>query len=78
MKIDVSIPEDLIAFADHEAERLGISRSSCLVKLLEVERARRGTRRYVEQHGWDVAEDEETWRSYQKQRMAQEYPDDEW
>lgn len=78
MKIGVSIPEDLVAFADDEAKRLGLSRSGFLVKLLEAERVREQTRRYIDQYGWDVAEDEDTWRSYQKGRVAEEYADDQW
>jgi len=35
-------------------------------------------RRYLDRHGWDVAEDEESWREYQRRRMAEEYCDDEW
>jgi len=78
MKIGVSIPEDLIAFADKEAKRRGLSRSGLLARLLEHERVREQTRCYIDQYGWDVAEDEETWRSHQKRRMAEEYADDQW
>jgi hypothetical protein len=35
-------------------------------------------RRYIDRHGWDVADDEERWRQYQQMRMAEEYRDDEW
>ncbi len=34
---------------------------------------REQTEHYLDQHGWDVAEDEDSWREYQKQRMAKEY-----
>jgi hypothetical protein len=35
-------------------------------------------RRYIDRYGWDVAEDEELWRHYQRAQMAEEYRDDEW
>ena len=78
MKIGVSIPEDLIAFADKEAKRRGLSRSGLLAQLLEREKVREQTRRYIDQYGWDVTEDELAWRSHQKRRMAEEYSDDQW
>jgi metal-responsive CopG/Arc/MetJ family transcriptional regulator len=78
MKVGVSLPEDLIAFADDEARRRGTSRSGLLAQLLTVERVREQTRRYLDQHGWDVAEDDAAWRSYQRRRMAEEYGDDDW
>lgn len=78
MKIGVSIPDDLIAFADEEAKRRGLSRSGLLAQLLEREKVREQTRRYIDQYGWDVTEDEEVWRSHQKRRMAEEYADDQW
>ena len=78
MKIGVSIPENLIAFADEEAKRRGLSRSALLAQLIEAEKVREQTRRYLDRYGWDVAEDEEAWRAYQSRRMAEEYGDDEW
>jgi metal-responsive CopG/Arc/MetJ family transcriptional regulator len=78
MKIGVSLPDDLIAFADREAKRRKTSRSSLLAQLLDAERVREQTRRYLDRHGWDVVEDEEAWRRYQRRRMAEEYRDDEW
>ncbi len=78
MKIGVSIPEDLIAFADEEANRRGLSRSGLLARLLEVEKVRAQTLRYIDQYGWDVTEDVNVWRAHQKRRMAEEYGDDEW
>jgi metal-responsive CopG/Arc/MetJ family transcriptional regulator len=78
MRIGVSLPEHLVAFADEEAKRCGTSRSGLLARLLQTEQIREQTRRYLDQHGWDVAEDEEAWRSYQQRRMAEEYADDEW
>lgn len=77
MKVGVSIPEELLAFADEEAKRRGVSRSGLLAELLQAEKVRDETRRYIDQYGWDVAEDEESWRAHQRQRMAQEYGDDE-
>jgi hypothetical protein len=78
MKIGVSLPEELIAFADEAAKRQGISRSVLLARLLEAERVHQQTQRYLDQHGWDVADDETAWRKYQRRRMAAEYRDDEW
>ena len=78
MKIGVSLPEDLIAFADEEAKRRGLSRSGLLAQLLEHERIREQTRRYIDQYGWDVTDDEQAWRSHQRRRMAEEYTEDEW
>ncbi len=78
MKIGVSLPEELVEFANAEAERRRTTRSGLLAELLEAERIREQTRRYIDRHGWDVAEDDEAWREYQRRRMAQEYADDEW
>jgi metal-responsive CopG/Arc/MetJ family transcriptional regulator len=78
MKIGVSLPEKLVEFADEEARRRGTTRSGLLASLLEDERIREQTRRYLDSHGWDVADDEESWRKYQRRRMAEEYRDDEW
>ncbi len=78
MKIGVSLPENLVEFADDEARRRGTTRSALLASLLEAERIREQTRRYIDQYGWDVADDEEAWREYQRRRMAEEYRDDEW
>jgi hypothetical protein len=44
----------------------------------DVEKLREQTRRYLDRHGWDVAEDEEMWQEYQRVRMAEEYGEDEW
>ena len=78
MKIGISIPEDLIAFADEEAKRRGLSRSGLLARLLEAEKVRDQTRRYIDRYGWDVTEDEEAWRAHQRRRMEEEYGHDEW
>lgn len=77
-KIGVSLPDELIAFADREAERRGTSRSGLLAGLLEAERVREQTRRYLDSHGWDVADDPASWQEYQRRRMAEEYGDDDW
>ncbi|HVS14790.1 MAG TPA: hypothetical protein VMV46_12755 [Thermoanaerobaculia bacterium] len=78
MKIGVSLPDELVAFADEEAERRGTSRSGLLADLLRAEQVREQARRYLDRYGWDVAEDDESWRRYQSRRMAEEYGDDEW
>lgn len=78
VKIGVSLPRDLVAFADAAARRRGTSRSQLLARLLEAERVRQQTREYLDRHGWDVVDDEAAWQRYQKRRMAAEYHDDEW
>jgi metal-responsive CopG/Arc/MetJ family transcriptional regulator len=78
MKIGVSLPEDLITFADEAARRRGTSRSELLARLLEAERVRQQIQGYLDRHGWDVADDEKTWRGYQRRRMSEEYRDDDW
>ena len=78
MKIGVSLPDELIEFADAEAERRGTSRSGLLAELLEAARIQEQARRYLDRHGWDVAEDPGAWQLYQSERMAREYADDEW
>ncbi len=35
-------------------------------------------RRYIDEHGWDTADDEKLWQQYQQARMAEEYGDDNW
>lgn len=72
------MPANLLAFADEEAERRGTTRSGLLAHLLEAEQAQAQVRRYIDKHGWDVAEDEECWRQYQQVWMAEEYRDDKW
>ena len=78
MKIGVSLPEDLVAFADEAARRRGTSRSQLLARLLHAERVRQQTQQYLDRHGWDVVDDDAAWRRYQRRRMAEEYRDDEW
>lgn len=78
MKIGVSLSKKLVEFADEEASRRGLSRSGLLAELLEAERVREQTRRYLDRHGWDVAEDDAAWREYQRHRMAEEYSEDDW
>lgn len=78
MKVGVSLPEDLIAFADQEAKRRRTSRSGLLAQLLDAERVREQARQYLDRHGWDVVEDEPAWRRYQRRRMADEYRHDDW
>jgi metal-responsive CopG/Arc/MetJ family transcriptional regulator len=78
MKIGVSLPDHLLAFADEEAQRRGTTRSGLLARLLEAEQIQAQVRKYIDQHGWDVVEDEEHWRQFQQARMAEEYCDDDW
>lgn len=78
MKVGVSLPEELIVFADREATRRGTTRSGLLAQLLKAEQVREQTRKYIDRHGWDVVEDESAWRGYQRRNTAQEYADDEW
>ena len=72
------MPKDLVVFVDEQAKRRGLSRSALLANLLQAEKIREQTCRYIDQHGWDVTKDEETWKTYQKRRMEAEYGDDEW
>jgi metal-responsive CopG/Arc/MetJ family transcriptional regulator len=78
MKIGVSLPDELVEFADAEAARRGLSRSGLLAELLSAEQIRERVTRYIDRYGWDVAEDEEAWREYQRRRMAEEYAGDDW
>jgi len=78
MKIGVSLPDDLIAFADEVANRRGTSRSGLLAALLQAERVREQVGTYLDRYGWDIAEDDEAWREYQRHRMAAEYAEDDW
>jgi hypothetical protein len=77
-KIGVSLPDELIAFADREAARRRTTRSGLLAVLLEAERVREQTRRYLDAHGWDVVDDETAWQEYQRRRMSEEYGADDW
>ena len=78
MKLGVSLPDELVVFADEEAKRRGTSRSALLASLLKAEQVREQARRYLDRHGWDITEDDKAWRGYQRRRMAEEYGDDEW
>lgn len=78
MKLGVSLPDELVVFADEEASRRGTTRSGLLAQLLAEERIRDQVRRYLDAHGWDVAEDAEAWQDYQRRRAAEEYGDDDW
>lgn len=78
MKIGVSLPVDLVTFADETARRRGTSRSELLARLLDAERVRQQTQEYLDRHGWDVVDDDAAWRRYQRRRMAEEYRDDRW
>jgi len=78
MKITVFLPEALVEFADQEAKRRGTTRSGLLASLLEAEKIREQTTRYLDRHGWDVAVDEESAREYRRRIMAEESGGDEW
>jgi metal-responsive CopG/Arc/MetJ family transcriptional regulator len=78
IKIGVSLPESLIEFADEEAERRGTTRSGLLASLLEAEKIREQTRRYLDRYDWDVVEDTEAWREYRRRLASETYRDDEW
>jgi metal-responsive CopG/Arc/MetJ family transcriptional regulator len=78
MKIGVSLPANLLAFADEEAQRRGTTRSGLLARLLEAEQVQAQVRRYIDGHAWDITDDEGHWRQYQQARMAEEYRDDDW
>ena len=78
MKIGVSLPDELITFADQAAKDRGTSRSGLLAQLLQAERVRGQVGAYLDRYGWDVAEDDEAWREYQRHRMAAEYAEDDW
>lgn len=78
VKIGVSLPAELLEFADAEARRRKTTRSGLLAELLEEARVRAQARAYLDRHGWDVAEDESAWRAYQSARMALEYAEDDW
>ena len=78
VKIGISLPADLVSFADETARRRSQSRSELLAQLLEAERVRDHTIRYLDKHGWDVVDDEAAWRRYQRRRIAEDYRDDEW
>ena len=78
MKLGISLPDELVDFADHEADRTGTTRSGFLARLLREEQVRRGVAAYIDRHGWDVAEDEEGWRTYQVERLKADYGSDDW
>lgn len=78
MKIGVSLPDELVTFADQEALRRRTSRSGLLAQLLQAERVREQTRKYLDRYGWDVVDDEEAWRAHQRRHAAEEYGNDEW
>jgi metal-responsive CopG/Arc/MetJ family transcriptional regulator len=78
VKISIALPVDLIEFADREANRRGTDRSALIAELLLAERIRVRTKRYLDRHGWDIAEDAMAWRKLQRRRMAREYARDEW
>jgi metal-responsive CopG/Arc/MetJ family transcriptional regulator len=78
MKIGVSLPDELVTFADETARQRGTTRSGLLAELLRAELIRQQVRHYLDRYGWDIAEDDEAWRRYQRHRTAEEYGDDDW
>jgi metal-responsive CopG/Arc/MetJ family transcriptional regulator len=78
MKIGVSLPNRLIEFANETAERRGTTRSGLFAQLLEAEMVREQVRHYLDRYGWDIAEDEASWRKYRRRRMAGDYAADDW
>jgi hypothetical protein len=60
------------------AARRGTTRSGLLAQLLSEERIRERVRSYIDVHGWDMAEDAEGWREYQRRGAVEEYGADEW
>jgi len=78
MKLGVSLPDDLVTFADKEAERRGTSRSAYLAQLLEADKLRSQVAEYIDRHGWDVSESDDRWRAHQRIRMKEDYADDDW
>jgi metal-responsive CopG/Arc/MetJ family transcriptional regulator len=78
MKVGVSLPDELVSFADAEARRRGTTRSGLLADLLQAERVRQQLRFYLDRHGWDVVEDGASWQRYQASSMAAEYGGDLW
>ena len=78
MKIGVSLPKELIAFADETSRCQGTSRSELFARLLEAERIRQQVEDYLDRHGWDIVDDEAGWQRYQRRRMREEYGGDEW
>lgn len=78
MKLGVSLPEDLVGFADDEAQRRGTTRSAYIATLLAAERVRSQVQEYIDRHGWDISESDQRWRSHQRRRMKEEYGDDQW
>jgi metal-responsive CopG/Arc/MetJ family transcriptional regulator len=78
VKIGISLPDELITFADQAAARRGTSRSGLLAQLLAAEQVKEAALRYLDQYGWDIAEDDAAWQAYQRQRMAEEYAADDW
>ena len=78
MKLGVSLPDQLVGFADEEAKRRGTTRSGLIAELLEAEKIRQQVSQYIDRHGWDITDSEEGWRQYQRRRMEQEYGDDAW
>ena len=64
---------------DHLCQHPEVVRAlNVAARLLEAERIREQTRGYLDRYGWDVCEDDEAWREYQRRRTKEEYGDDDW
>jgi hypothetical protein len=62
VKIGVFLSDEPLALADSEATRRGTSRWGLLAELLDEARIRERIRRSIDEHGWDVAENDDAWR----------------
>jgi hypothetical protein len=64
--------------ADWMTKQRSRTRSGLLADFSTAEQIREGVSRYLDQHGWDVTDDEASWRAYQRRRMAEDYTGDNW
>jgi len=78
MRIAITLSDDLLAYADSEAERRGTTRSGLLSELLAEAKLQGERMAPISQHSWPSVEEEAAWRTYQRARMASEYAEDDW
>ena len=78
MRVQLSLPEDLVSWMDSARESRGLTRSAYVEDLLRAEQIKGRVEAYLERYGWDVAGNEAAWRQHQAERMGQEYSNDEW
>jgi len=64
--------------SNHRTCRRGVQPRLVLPNPFEEAQIQAQVRRYIDQHGWDIADDEGRWRQYQQTRMAEEYRADDW